>query len=110
MLSGSTRSVVVLIKYFVWETVHHNAFASKISSERRSRRFYGCKHRPATRLEWLRRNLKFRCGTLRYRGETGVRRANFFFKSVPASAADMMAVLDLIDGGAKLAANFFATT
>jgi protein-S-isoprenylcysteine O-methyltransferase Ste14 len=72
-LIRSTRSVVFLMKYLVWETVHHNAFVSKIGSESRSRRFSGRKHRPAARLEWFPRNLKFRCGTLRYPGETGVR-------------------------------------
>jgi hypothetical protein len=73
MLSGSTRSVVFLIKILVWETVHHNVFVSKIGSESRSRGSSGREHRPVARLEWLRRNLKFRGGTFRYRGETGVR-------------------------------------
>ena len=64
--------------YLVWETVHHNAFVSKIGSENRFHRFSGCQYRPVARLEWFRRNLKFRCGTLRHRGETGVRTLVFF--------------------------------
>ena len=40
MLSGSTRSVVFLIKILVWETVHHNVFVSKIGSQSRSRRIF----------------------------------------------------------------------
>jgi hypothetical protein len=67
--SGSTRSLVLLIKYLVWETVHDNAFISKIGSESRSRRFSGSKRKPTARLEWFRRNFKFRWGTLRCRGE-----------------------------------------
>ena len=64
ILSGSTRSVVFLIKHLAWETVHDNAFVSKIGSESRSRQSSGCKHKPAARLEWFRRNFKFRCGNL----------------------------------------------
>jgi hypothetical protein len=103
VLSDSTRSVVFLIKYLVWETAHHNDLASKISSERPSRRFSGCRDRPAARLEWLRRNLKFCCGTLRYRGETGVPTLLFFVNRFPSARAGMMAV---IDECAKLAADF----
>ena len=74
---GSTRPVVFLIKYLVWESVHHNALVSKIGSESPSSRHSGCQQRPAARLKWLLRNLKFRCGTSRYRGETGVLVLNF---------------------------------
>jgi hypothetical protein len=89
MLSGSTRSVVFLIKILVWETVHHNVFVSKIGSESRSRRSSGRKHMPVARLERLRGNLKFRCGTLRYRGEIGVRTL-VFFKSIPANGETLV--------------------
>jgi hypothetical protein len=60
VLSDSARSVVFLIEYLVREIVHYNAFVSKISSESQSRRFSGRKRKPVARLEWLRRNLKFR--------------------------------------------------
>jgi hypothetical protein len=53
VLSDPTRSVVFLIKYLVWETAHHNDLASKFSTERPSRRFSGCRYRPAARLESL---------------------------------------------------------
>jgi hypothetical protein len=89
VVSDSTRSVVVLIKYLVWETVHYNAFTSKISSESRFRLFSDCKHKPAARLEWLRRNLKFRCGTLRYRGETGVPTLFFFVNRFQLIGSDL---------------------
>jgi hypothetical protein len=84
MLSGSTRSVVFLIKILVWETVHHNVFVAKIGSESRSRGSSGGKQRPVARLEWLPRNFKFRWGTLRYRGETGVRTLVFLNRSLQA--------------------------
>ena len=70
MVSGSTRSGAFLIKYIGQKIVHRSVLASKIGSESRFRRFSGCKHMVAARLEWFRRNLKFHDGTLRYRGET----------------------------------------
>jgi hypothetical protein len=59
MLSGSTRSIVFLIRILVWETVHHNVFVSEIGSQSRSRGSSGREQRLLARLEWLRRNLKF---------------------------------------------------
>jgi hypothetical protein len=94
VLSDSTHSFVFLIKNLVWETVHHNDLASKIGSERLSRRFSGCRHRSAAQLEWLRRNLKFCSGTLRYRGETGVPTLIFFVNRFSSARVDVMAVID----------------
>jgi hypothetical protein len=101
VLSGSTRSVVFLIKYLVWETVHHNAFVSKIGSENRFRRFSGCQYRPVARLEWFRR--KFKIPLRNFEASRRNRRphASFLCKSVPVSVAGMMAVLDLMDEGAE---------